>query len=298
MSNQLRAMLASNEELTIEDLDSLKYPVWVSYKYDGYRGRVLDALVSRTGKLIPNLYTRKYLESKVGPCAALDGELTLQGNFNSVQSAFSSVNGMPDFTYWVFDCSDYPTYSYRKRYEMAKQRVADINDARIKIVPQFICSNAQEVLQIFEKVVSLGEGFDGIIIRDPSAPYKFGRSTLKQGWMLKFKPWKDAEGIIEDFEPLYTNTNDQTTDVRGYSVRSHSNEGMVALEAVGAIWLLWNGKKVKVGGGKDMTKEIREYWWRIRESLKGKKFTFKYLNLTPDGMPRHPTGRGVRLEDV
>ncbi len=298
MSNQLRAMLASNEELTIEDLRKLKYPVWVSAKYDGYRGRVLDALVTRTGKLLANVYTRKYLESKVGPCAALDGELTLTGNFNSVQSAFSSVNGMPDFTYQVFDCSAYPNYPYRKRHEMARKHVEELNDPRIKLVEQIICSSPEEVLQIFEKVVSLGEGFDGIIIRDPDAPYKFGRSTLKQGWMLKFKPWKDAEGIIEDFEPLYTNTNEQTLDERGYSVRSHSNEGKVAQEAVGAIWLLWNGKKVKVGGGKDMTQDIREQWWRIRESLKGKKFTFKYLNLTPDGMPRHPTGRGVRLEDV
>ena len=298
MSNQLRAMLAANEELTIEDLNSLNYPVWVSYKFDGYRGRLLDDLVSRSGKLIPNVYTRSYLTSKAGPCTALDGELTLPGNFNSVQSAFSSVNGMPDFTYWVFDCSDYPTYPYRKRYEFAKARVEDLNDPRIKTVPQFICSNAQEVLKIFEEVISIGEGFDGIIIRDPSAPYKFGRSTLKQGWMLKFKPWKDTEGIIEDFEPLYTNTNEQTLDERGYRTRSHSNEGMEAQEAIGAIWLDWNGKKVKVGGGKDMTLAWRNENWHKREELKGKKLTFKYLNLTPDGMPRHPIARGVRLEDV
>jgi len=132
------------------------------------------------------------------------------------------------------------------------------------------------------------------IVSSPSM--KLPNKGFKQEWMLKLKPWKDTEGIIFDFEPLLHNNNEQYENEQGYMVRSKHQDNMEELPAVGAFWVKWNGKDVKVGCGKGITMELRYKWWAIREQLKGEKLNFKYLNLSSYGIPRHPTARGPRFD--
>lgn len=296
MSNELRAMLAANEELTPADLANLKYPVWCSYKFDGIRGRILDMLVSRSGKLIPNLHIQSQL-SKYAGCG-LDGEIVTPGDFNDVQSAVMSHGGIPRFSYHVFDWSNNPSLAFRERYTLAKMTVEGLNNPCIQMAEQFICNSPQEVLDLFERVIEFGEGYDGIIIRDPDAPYKFGRSTLKQGWMIKYKPWKDSEAIITGFEELMLNENESVEDARGYSTKSKHQANLIPADTLGKFICDWNGKTIKIGGGKGMTDERRKYWWTHQDEFIGKQVNFKYLNLSAEGIPRHPNLRGIRLENV
>jgi hypothetical protein len=47
-----------------------------------------------------------------------------------------------------------------------------------------------------------------------------------------------------------------------------------------------------------MTDERRKYWWTHQDEFIGKQVNFKYLNLSAEGIPRHPNLRGIRLENV
>lgn len=279
----MKTMLAASEELTFEDLENLHYPVWCSYKFDGIRGRCLGpAITSRTDKPIPNLLIRATLTS----LRFLDGELTTPGDFNDVQSAVMSIGGNPDFTYHVFDDLEFPHKPYSERYEILRNRVAKYDHPRVKLAAQVVCNSAADITALYEEVVALGEGYDGLIIRDPRAPYKSGRSTLRQGWMLKLKPWKDAEATIIGFEELQSNMDTSTK----------MKDNMVPMDTLGAFIVTWNGKVFNIGGGKGFTAERRQYWWNNRQNMAGKKVTFKYLNLSEDGIPRHPNLRGQRLD--
>lgn len=279
----MKTMLAASEELKFEDLHKLSYPVWCSCKFDGIRGRCLGpAITSRTDKPIPNLLIRATLTS----LRYLDGELVTPGDFNDVQSAVMSVGGNPDFTYHVFDDLEFPGKPYSERYEILRNRVAKYDHPRVKLAAQIVCNSPAEVIALYEEVVALGEGYDGLIIRDPRAPYKSGRSTLRQGWMLKLKPWKDAEATIIGTEELLSNLDTSTK----------MKDNMVPMDTLGAFIVTWNGKVFNIGGGKGFTAERRQYWWNHRLDMIGKKVTFKYLNLSEDGIPRHPNLRGQRLD--
>lgn len=279
----MKTMLAASEELKFEDLHKLRYPVWCSYKFDGIRGRCLGPVItSRTDKPIPNMLIRATLTS----LRYLDGELVTPGDFNDVQSAVMSVGGNPDFTYHVFDDLEFPHKPYSERYEILRNRVAKYDHPRVKLAAQIMCSSPAEVVALYEEVVALGEGYDGLIIRDPRAPYKSGRSTLRQGWMLKLKPWKDAEATIIGTEELLSNLDTSTK----------MKDNMVPMDTLGAFIVTWNGKVFNIGGGKGFTAERRQYWWDHRLEMIGKKVTFKYLNLSEDGIPRHPNLRGQRLD--
>lgn len=278
-----KTMLAASEELSFEDLKNLRYPVLCSYKYDGIRGRCLGPnITSRTDKPIPNLSVRAALRD----IRFLDGELVTPGDFNDVQSAIMSIGGVPDFTYYVFDDVEFPHLPYEERYEILKAKVKAYNHPRIKLTAQVKCNSAAEVIALYEQVIELGEGYDGLIIRDPKAIYKSGRSTLKQGWMLKLKPWKDAEATIIGFEELLSNLDTSTK----------MKDNMVPMDTLGAFIVAWNNKTFNIGGGKGFTAERRKYWWSNREAMIGRKVTFKYLNLSEDGIPRHPNLRGQRLD--
>ena len=279
----MKTMLAASEELKFEDLHKLSYPVWCSHKFDGIRGRCLGpAITSRTDKPIPNLLIRATLTS----LRYLDGELVTPGDFNDVQSSVMSVGGNPDFTYHVFDDLEFPHKPYSERYEILCNRVAKYDHPRVKLAAQIVCNSPAEVIALYEEVVALGEGYDGLIIRDPRAPYKSGRSTLRQGWMLKLKPWKDAEATIIGTEELLSNLDTSTK----------MKDNMVPMDTLGAFIVTWNGKVFNIGGGKGFTAERRKYWWNHRLDMVGKKVTFKYLNLSEDGIPRHPNLRGQRLD--
>ena len=53
-----------------------------------------------------------------------------------------------------------------------------------KILPVTI-HNAEQLTAYEEKC--LADGYEGVMIRTPDSPYKCGRSTEREGWLLKIK---------------------------------------------------------------------------------------------------------------
>jgi DNA ligase 1 len=138
------------------------------------------------------------------------------------------------------------------------------------------------------------------MVRDPSALYKFGRSTNKQMGLGKFKRWKDAEGRIVGFNEELKNDNEKKIDLLGYSKRSSDSENKTFSGTLGSFECqsLDNPNVFfSVGTGIGLTKKLKQEIYNNRDEYLGKTISFKFFSYTPDGLPRFASFRGFR-EDV
>lgn len=282
-----RPMLAHSNT---PDLRLIKYPVLASPKLDGIRciadkGKPL----SRTLKSIPNKWVQHLFE-KHG-LDGLDGELMVEGDFNSVQSHIMSEQGQPNFTYYVFDVVD-SVETFAARFAEASQRVDALNLPWVKLVNHVLINNADELKEFWNDCIN--EGYEGAMVRSLTGPYKRGRSTLREGYLIKLKMWHDLEAKVIGFEPLYTNQNEETVNELGQTTRSLKQEGMVATDTLGALVVSFNGQTFKVGSGFDLAERSR--LWSIRNKLIGAEVTLKYQELSSYGIPRFPIYKGIRYE--
>ena len=107
------------------------------------------------------------------------------------------------------------------------------------------------------------------------SPYKFGRSTLKQFWCVKYKRISDAEAIAVDVEERMHNANPSQRDAVGRLSRTSHKAGMKPLNTLGVLVGkdVKTGKEVKTAGfSADMAKDIWNNWPRD----KGKTFTYLF----------------------
>ena len=290
---------------TCDDITAVKYPVYASTKLDGIRCILKDGVaVSRNLKPIPN----KHIQSVLGALPEsfyLDGELIVgepfgKGVWARTQSGVMSEDGEPDFTFWVFDIPNRPELPFETRFNdldlLNRLTYPMLKDARIKILPHELIHNA-ELLKNLEEVC-VAQGFEGIMIRSLDGRYKFGRSTVKEGGLMKVKRWHDMEGEIIGWQEQMENTNEQTRDELGRAKRSTHKAGKVGKGTLGA-WILKISephesiyKQVDCGSG--MNDEFRQNACNNIESFKGKLVKFKYTEISEDGIPRFPIFLGIR----
>jgi DNA ligase-1 len=98
------------------------------------------------------------------------------------------------------------------------------------------------------------------MIRDPNGHYKQGRSTTKEGILLKIKAFEDEEATIIGVELFRENHNPQQRDALGHAKRSTAQAGKVAVEKLGALVCRFaDGTEFSVGSG--FTEEQRVVFW-------------------------------------
>lgn len=267
----------------------IKYPVYASPKLDGIRCLIIDGVpVSRNLKPIPNKHIQDSLRALNLP--KLDGELMLKsGDFNSVQSAIMSESGKPDFEYVVFDSFETEADGYVKRFAS----IPNIDSPLVKKISNLFIESPKQMEKQYDLWIK--QGYEGAIIRDMRGIYKNGRSTLKQGWMLKLKTFQDAEAVIVGREELMHNNNEATTDKLGQTVRSSHKDNQEAGGTLGSLLVEYNGKQFKIGTGFDNAERAR--LWARGDKLNGKLVTFKFQELSKYGVPRFPVYKGLRHED-
>lgn len=275
----LRPMLACS---TIPQHDDIQYPVLASPKLDGIRCIMVDGKAySRNGKLIPNKYIQQTLSSLDLP--VFDGELMIAGkDFNQVQSAVMSEQGKPEFVYHVFDWVGLEPF--HRRLKKAKHLLCTeyVDNPHLTSVIHTRIESPSALSDLYSAYTSLG--YEGVIVRAIDGPYKHGRSTLRQGYMLKLKPVNDAEAIICGFEEL----------MRNLDTSCKKQENLVASGMLGAFIVQWRGKKFKVGSG--FNEQERKFYWQNKDAYMGKPVTFKYQELSSFGVPRFPIYKGIREE--
>lgn len=284
--SMFKPMLACS---TIPKVEDIAYPVMASPKLDGIRCLTLGGEInSRNMKAIPNKHVRDALQAL--SVKDLDGELMVDGDFNSVQSAIMSTSGRPKFYYNVFDDLSNPAANFMHRAAQAKYVVAEINSPYVRLVPQVWVDNAEQLSQLTADWID--KGYEGAIVRDPYSPYKNGRSTLKQGWMLKLKEFDPSEAVIIDMTELMHNDNDADIGELGQTKRSSHQDGMTPGGVLGAFICQWEGVTFKIGTGFDAA--ARACYWRNRDVYIGKLARFKYQGVGPNGKPRFPVFLGFR----
>ena len=295
------------------DLDKLTYPLLGSPKLDGIRCIIRNGqALSRKLKPIPNGHVQDCLR---GLPEGLDGELIVGGEvdsrvWNGTQSGIMSRDGKPDFTYCIFDFVGGDDFA--ARYRRAVEVVAEYKPAYpwLRAVPHHTIESQYDAIKYEEHYVSCG--FEGLMLRSLDGPYKFGRSTLKEGYLLKLKRFEDAEAVVIDVVERMHNANEQERDERGYAKRSHAKGGKVGTDTLGALVccigvrddgsfvpadeIPFPNERIEFEVGTGFTDEQRAALWARRGSdLIGSIHTVKFQGLTPDERkPRFPVWKGER----
>lgn len=280
------------------DLKILEYPVMVSPKYDGFRCVIntLGNAMSRNLKPIPNGYVYAKLgELNLPP---LDGELlTYTGDkvddFNTVQSKLTTRSGRPDFRYMVFDNWERPTLPFTTRHRNVCDWFVENPDKvkHLEFVHHKTVLNEEELLDY--EAECLSNGWEGIMIRSFDGPYKFGKSTTKEGTLLKMKRFFDDEAVVKGAYEFQHNSNVATVDNLGHTVRSSHGANMVGMDKLGGWTVTWKGVEFDLGVGFNDSQRV-EYWQGERHV--GRTIKFKYQSIGPNGKPRFPVFLGFRHE--
>jgi DNA ligase-1 len=270
----------------IDSLSEVRLPVLVQPKFDGIRClKQPEGILSRAWKPIPNRHVQALLQ---GLPDYLDGEL-ICGEFNDTQSAIMSEDGNPDFTYHVFDRAIKGTYVQRHA------TLLQLNLPKFcSVVDNYLCYTLEQVGTAY--ATALNQGFEGICLRDPQSPYKFGRSSKREGYLLKFKPFDDAEATIVGFEEGSSNQNPQVANAFGNLRRPGGRSGKVPNGTLGRLICIdcTSGQTLHIGSGKGLTLALRARIWADQPSYLGRKITYRFQKVGAKDAPRFPRFYGFR----
>jgi DNA ligase-1 len=284
MTKPFRVMLATDYDVT-----KLKLPCYASPKLDGIRAYVKDGVVlSRQNKPIPN----KFVQAQFKAYEHFDGELivgepTDEMCYRKTMSGVMSEDGEPDVTFWVFDHLERLHERYYHRMPTTKKFNLK---GRVKALKQVTIHTITQLQQYEAECLELG--YEGVIIRDPDAPYKQGRSTVNEGYLLKVKTFLDDECVIVGFEERMANMNEATISETGRAKRSSHKANKVGRGDLGALIVEWKGFQFNIGTG--FTDAEREHIWNNRENYHGQLCKFKYFPVGGYDAPRHPVFVGLR----
>jgi DNA ligase 1 len=129
----------------------------------------------------------------------------------------------------------------------------------------------------------------------PKSRYKFGRSTAKEGTLLKLKRFTDDEAVIVGFEEELFNGNAAVVDELGHTKRSSHQENMVGKGRLGAmVCKTRDGVEFRIGTG--FVASQRQELWDTRSSLVGKLVKYKHFPIGAKTAPRFPVFLGFRSE--
>lgn len=300
-----RPMLAE----TLPGADRIqRWPVLCSPKLDGVRCVLQDgAILSRSMKPIRNRAVQQ--SELVGMTTyGIDGELICEDQqgrvlpFNDIQSAVMSADTRFDettqisFAFCAFDRFDRGLDMPFEDRLRALALVAT-NVPCFRIVPHRYVHDVDELIAYEEEQLDLG--YEGIMIRDPKGPYKEGRSTLQQGWLLKLKRFEDSEAVVIGFEELLTNNNAPITNQLGLTERSHHQANLAPADTLGTLLVRDLKTGVEFGIGTGFEQKTRKAIWNDRERTLGRVVNYQHFSRGAKDKPRFPSFRGFRdLDDL
>lgn len=295
-------MLACNEPLTEKHYRALDYSdLWVSDKLDGLRCRLhlnpnpedTDRSIiaySRSNTALPNMH----IQSALGKSACgFDGEIVIPGlSFHEIQSKVMKEVTLPfGFRYMCFDWIE-PGKPFLQRYNHMRAKYNRYAVDEMLVLPIRQVKTYTQLMDQFAEAVDRGN--EGLIIRSGSGPYKLGRSTYREGYMLKMKQMEDAEAVIIGFKEAMANDNEAILDVLGKSKRSSHQANMRGKNVLGAFICIHpdTGLEFSVGGG--MTDAQRKEFWKNQRALRGKTLCYQFHAHGVKDRPRQPVFKGIR----
>ena len=249
--------------------------VAVEPKLDGIRCFAVvrngcSQLFARSGKLITNFDNTIGKELvKLGE-GCYDGELMGNDFISLMRQAYRKEDVDVSSTYIaLFDYLPIEEWATREaksscsdRYEILLDRISDNNTDFSLVTPveRYECKpDYNEIKELHDEFVD--EGYEGAMIKDLDAPYKFGRGYE----IMKMKEFHDVDLEIRSLE---------------------EGTGKHALK-LGAIVADFKGVEVRVGSG--FSDEDRDRIWKNQKDFIGRVVEIRYQEVTPDGSLRFPT---------
>ena len=246
-------------EVYAADVDVRQY--WVSEKFDGVRaqwdGR---SLRFRGGGLVPApaWFTANF------PAAPLDGELWIgRERFDALSGTVRKLEPVDAewrrVRYLVFELPG-AAGDFSARVLRMQAIVAGAGVPWLQAVEQVRLANRDELMKRLDAIVRAGG--EGLMLHRADAAYLTGRSDA----LLKLKPWQDAEAVVVGHTP-------GTGKYRGMT-------GALDMEMA-------DGKRFRIGSG--LSDALR----RVPPPV-GTRITYRYQQLTKNGVPRFPRYLRVR----
>jgi len=278
----------------------IKFPGYVSPKIDGRRTYIENGVAyTSSGKPVKNRNIQLLLGRK--ELNGLDGELTV-GDIVDPDAfrntgAVSSVDGDADGSVFnVFDRFSAYDEGFSDRLAGASVQVRQFGKGHVKLIRHYPVNDVPELLVYEEKF--LNAGYEGLMYRSLEGPYKYGRSTFREGYLLKLKRFVDGEAEVTGFAEMMHNDNEKTlVGAGGKAKRSTKKEGKVSAGVLGTLLCrdLETGGEVELGTG--FTAAERTRIWDNRLDYYGVIAKYKRFDIGNYGKPRHPVFLGFRDRD-
>lgn len=276
------------------DLAKLRFPLLVSPKLDGVRAHVVDGVVV-SRNLLP--FRNPAIQEMFGNSKfeGLDGELmvgdpTHPEAFRQTGLLNSLSGDCSDVKLFVFDDFSCPSLPFHERLASAHRRVMDIPG--FAPVDHYKVETIEDLDNLEANFLDLG--YEGVMLRDPNGPYKYGRSTTREGYLLKLKRFEDGEAEIIGYEERMHNANEKTLVRNGKAVRNTKKEGKVGTGVLGA----WQVRDLKTGVefwvGSGFTDAERAKFWEDPGSWNFRIIKYQYFPTGSKDKPRFPTFKGFR----
>ncbi|MCP3101021.1 DNA ligase [Myxococcus sp. K15C18031901] len=235
---------------------------WMSEKLDGVRA-YWDGkrFWSRLGNefFAPDWFTAGL------PDFPLDGELFGgRKRFQRTVSVVRRQDRSPDWKELAFVVFDAPAVAgaFEDRLEHCRKWLEDAKPTYARWHEHGRCQGTEHLREELARVEGLGG--EGLMLRKPGSKYEVGRSHT----LLKVKSFKDDEAVVV-----------------GHVAGAGRHKGRLgALEVE-----LRNGKRFNVGTGFSDAE-------RAAPPALGTLITFRYQELSNDGVPRFPSYVGVRID--
>ena len=281
-------------------LDAPPVGWWASEKWDGIRalwdGEKIISRGSGLGKPKVYTYVPDWFKLTLPPGVALDGEIWIgRGDFQKT-SRLSTLKPGKSYTteqidkMWTgvtFKVFDIPSEDgpfeermdklnkvVRSREKIWKKlQYQDKDFFPLQMTSQVKIESDEHLSVLYNKLTS--EGAEGIMLRAPGSPYETKRSK----YLLKYKKQEDAECIVLEYTIGDGRLKGLLGSIKGEILIDGARTGIIT----------------HVGTG--FTDSQRENY--IDENSPeyipiGAIISFSYMEMTKDGVPRHPVYRGIR----
>lgn len=299
------------------DETKIKYPCIVQPKIDGVRTLYHNGVRGRSLKRHANTHIADLFDGIF--LNGYDGELIIGTDptiddlcRKTASLASSGVTERKDhISWWLFDNFLFPELPYEERYESIKSHINLCPDIHgwgdhLFLVPSKTVNSYEELLAYENENLALG--YEGLIVRSLYMPYKFGRSTVREGGLLRIKRFIESECVVVEILEGESNENEAQTNELGYTYRTSHKENKVKNGMVGALIcralatvkdpqsgkvLFAKGDIIKVSPGK-MDHATRVRYFEDQSLLMGKTITFKFFPKGGKDKPRFPTFKSIR----
>lgn len=270
--------------------EKIEYPCLYSSKLDGIRcifkdGKMLArSLKPITSETLNNKFEwlKKLSKEKN---MIFDGEMYSHGMpFREISHYVRKSDAIiPDsIKFYCFDAVSNEDYS--EGFSDRKKHINRLNHDDVIIVEQTELIDEASLDKAFED--NLSEGYEGLILRSNNGPYKCGRSSVTEGYLLKVKPFVSFDAKIIDVIERMENLNESHKNELGRSFKRNTKEDKKGTGIAAVFTVMYEG----VEGGVTLTGDeaFRREIWENKENYIGKMIEYKAMVIGMKDFPRHP----------